>query len=107
MIVPGGGFLLPSSRVPGGGRMVLDEIDTCINSVFIGPNNFKFGTETRCMVLHAIPKFGANLIIICTIMFLVTPYANRYQDKNPPDKPPIVSTIYLEPILELINYYKT
>ena len=34
MIVPGGGFLLPSSRVPGvcpGGRgMVLGEIDTCI-----------------------------------------------------------------------------
>ena len=29
MIVPGGGFLLPSSRVPGGG-MVMDEIDTCI-----------------------------------------------------------------------------
>ena len=28
MIVPGRGFLLPSSRVPGG--MVLDEIDTCI-----------------------------------------------------------------------------
>ena len=26
---PGGGFLLPSSRVPGG--MVLDEIDTCIS----------------------------------------------------------------------------
>ena len=34
MIVPGGGFLLPSSRVPGvcpGGGMVLDEIDTCIS----------------------------------------------------------------------------
>ena len=33
MIVPGGGFLPPSSRVPGvcpRGRMVLDEIDTCI-----------------------------------------------------------------------------
>ena len=34
MIVPGGVFLLPSSRVrgvcPGGGGMVLDEIDTCI-----------------------------------------------------------------------------
>ena len=33
IIVPGGGFLLPSSRAlevcPGGG-MVLDEIDTCI-----------------------------------------------------------------------------
>ena len=29
MIVPGGRFLLPSSRVPGGG-MVMDEIDTCI-----------------------------------------------------------------------------
>ena len=29
MIVPEGGFLLPSSRVPGG--MVMDEIDTCIN----------------------------------------------------------------------------
>ena len=26
----GGGFLLPSSRVPGG--MVLDEIDTCIKT---------------------------------------------------------------------------
>ena len=30
------------------------------NSVWIGPNNFKFGTETRFMVLQAIPKFGAN-----------------------------------------------
>ena len=39
MIVPGGGFLLPSSRVPGvclrrgvgvGGGMIMDEIDTCI-----------------------------------------------------------------------------
>ena len=35
MIVPGGGFLLPSSRVPRvcpgeGGGMVLDEIDICI-----------------------------------------------------------------------------
>ena len=28
MIVLGGGFLIPSSRVPGG--MVMDEIDTCI-----------------------------------------------------------------------------
>ena len=28
IIVPGGGFLLPSSRVPGGG-MVMDKIDTC------------------------------------------------------------------------------
>ena len=28
MIVPGGGVLLSSSRVPGG--MVMDEIDTCI-----------------------------------------------------------------------------
>ena len=35
IIVPGGGFLLPSSRVPGvcpGGGMVLDEIDTCITN---------------------------------------------------------------------------
>ena len=33
MIVPAGGFLLPSSRVPGvcPGGMVMDEIDTCIN----------------------------------------------------------------------------
>ena len=30
------------------------------NSVLVGPNNFKFGTEARCMVLQAIPKFGAN-----------------------------------------------
>ena len=31
MIVPGGGFLLPSSHVPGGaGVVVMDEIDTCI-----------------------------------------------------------------------------
>ena len=36
IIVPGGGFLLPSSRVPGvcpGGGMVLDEIDTCIKKM--------------------------------------------------------------------------
>ena len=32
MIVPGGGFLPPASRVPGGG-MVLDEIDSCISDV--------------------------------------------------------------------------
>ena len=34
MIVPEGGFLLPSSRVPGFvlGGMVLDEIDTCISN---------------------------------------------------------------------------
>ena len=31
MIVPGGGSLLPSGRVPGGG-MVMDEIDTCIRA---------------------------------------------------------------------------
>ena len=30
------------------------------NTVFIGPNNFKFGTETCSMVLQAIPEFGAN-----------------------------------------------
>ena len=30
------------------------------NSVFIGPNKFKFGTETPCMVLQAVSKFGAN-----------------------------------------------
>ena len=30
MIVPAEGFLLPSSRVPGGVGMVMDEIDTCI-----------------------------------------------------------------------------
>ena len=32
MIVLGGGFFLPSSRVPGGGErgVVMDEIDTCI-----------------------------------------------------------------------------
>ena len=38
IIVLGGGFLLPSSRVPGvcpgGGGMVLDEIDTCIRRDF-------------------------------------------------------------------------
>ena len=35
MIVAGGGFLLPSSRVPGvcPGGMVMDETDTCIISV--------------------------------------------------------------------------
>ena len=30
------------------------------NSVSIGPNNFKFGTETRCTALDAVQKFGAN-----------------------------------------------
>ena len=29
-------------------------------SVFIGPNNLKFGTEKHCMVLIVISKFGAN-----------------------------------------------
>ena len=28
------------------------------NSVFDGPNDFKFGTETSYMVQKAIPKFG-------------------------------------------------
>ena len=32
MTVPGGGFLLPLSRVPEGG-MVMDEVDTCINGI--------------------------------------------------------------------------
>ena len=31
------------------------------NSVFVGPNDFKFGTETRFMVFYgAISKFGTN-----------------------------------------------
>ena len=30
------------------------------DSVFGGPNKFKFGAEARCMVLQAIPKFEAN-----------------------------------------------
>ena len=33
MIVPGGGFLLPSSRVPG--EIVLDEVDTCISDLLV------------------------------------------------------------------------
>ena len=36
------------------------------NSVLIGPNNFRSVTETCCMVLQAISKFGANW---CMIMF--------------------------------------
>ena len=28
------------------------------NSVFIGPNKLKFGTETRCIVLCTIPNLG-------------------------------------------------
>ena len=30
------------------------------NSVFVGSNDFKFGTETRFMVLQTISKFGTN-----------------------------------------------
>ena len=30
------------------------------NSVFFGTNDFKFGTETRFMVLLAIAKFGTD-----------------------------------------------
>ena len=30
------------------------------NSVFFGRNSFKFGTETRFMVLQAISKYGRN-----------------------------------------------
>ena len=30
------------------------------NSVFIGPNSFEFGTETRYIVSQETPKFGAN-----------------------------------------------
>ena len=48
IIVLGGGFLLPSSRVPGvcpGGGMVLDEIDTCITFV---RNLYTFMAEAGC-----------------------------------------------------------
>ena len=41
MIVPGGGFLPPSSRVPrGGGGVVLDEIDSCITELTYVQSNF-------------------------------------------------------------------
>ena len=41
MIVPGGGLLLHSSRVPGvcPGGMVMDEFDTCITNQMLGPLN--------------------------------------------------------------------
>ena len=48
IIVPGGGFLLPSSRVPGvcPGGMVLDEIDTCISLTPInGVETFKINVN--------------------------------------------------------------
>ena len=32
------------------------------NSVFVGTNNFKFGTKTHCLVLYVIPKFVANFL---------------------------------------------
>ena len=38
------------------------------NFSFVGPNNFKFGTKTLCVVLWPVSK----LIIIPTIMFLMT-----------------------------------
>ena len=41
---------------------IIENIPTSLahNSVFIDPNNLKFGTETHCMVLKAILKFRAN-----------------------------------------------
>ena len=58
IIVPGGGFLLPSSRVPGvcpGGGMVLDEIDTCIRSIDklndVDQNSPTFGSSIKSQVL--------------------------------------------------------
>ena len=62
MIVPGGGFLPPSSRVswfvPVG--MVLDEIDTCITSLFKKKSSWKRLDNYRgifiVMILHLIYK---------------------------------------------------
>ena len=50
MIVPEGGFLLPSSRVPGvcPGGMVLDEIDTWIISRW--PINFGWWCTCRLLM---------------------------------------------------------
>ena len=36
------------------------------NSVFIGPNDFKFGTETRCGLIGN-TKIWGSLIIICKV----------------------------------------
>ena len=42
-----------------------DMIENCINSlahnsIFVGPNDLKFGTETSYIVLKAIPKLEVN-----------------------------------------------
>ena len=47
------------------------------NSVFVDPNNFKFGTETHCMVIYGHIKILGTLIITCMVMFLMMSYANH------------------------------
>ena len=54
IIVPGGGFLLPSSRVPGvcpGGGMVLDEIDTCITTAGTGQTTLRVCQRGRSHII--------------------------------------------------------
>ena len=43
---------------------------------FIGPTDFKFGTETSYVVVQAIIDFG-ELIKICIIMFVMASYENH------------------------------
>ena len=47
------------------------------NSAFICLNDFKFGTETHCIVVKIIQKSLSKLIIICVIMFFMTSFANH------------------------------
>ena len=60
------------------------------NSVVVGLNDFKFGMETRFVVLLAISKFPLTInleyidylnlgksIVVCIIMFLMMLYANH------------------------------
>ena len=45
-------------------------------SVFVNPNNFRFGTETRMIFLDQ-TKIWGKLIIISMTIFLMTSYANH------------------------------
>ena len=51
IIVPGGGFLLLSSRVPGFVPGGLDEIDTCINIQWVVPRLVFTWDLSNCTVL--------------------------------------------------------
>ena len=66
MIVPGGGFLLPSSRVPGfvPGGVVMNEIDTCIihsDSQYLTAFIFSWGPYESVRILFGLINAPATI----------------------------------------------